>query len=335
MILQERINLLKKLNNYFLENNIELQNVKQKAFQENAWFIPEFVEESIKNISNEFLEENKLNNLIQQYKIPAENIQPKRIGIVMAGNIALVGFHDFLCAFITGHSVVIKPSSKDSVLIKHIVQKLAEWNSEINSIISFAEILKGCEAFIATGSNNSSRYFEYYFEKYPSIIRKNRTSVAILTGKESKTELDLLAKDIQLYFGLGCRNVTKLFVPEKYDFIPLLDALKKYDYYLEYHKYKHNYDYHLALLIMGNKLYMNNGSIVFTENESNYSPISQVHYSYYKKNEIDYLLENIQPNQEIQCIIGYQGVPFGCSQQPCITDFADGVDTIQFLINLN
>jgi hypothetical protein len=332
MILQERINLLEKLKNYLEENNEELNQVKQKVYNQNAWFIPEFIDNSILNIANEFLSNRNLNFWLQQYGID-NNSNPKTIGIVMAGNIPLVGFHDFLCAFICGHKIAIKPSSKDEILIKHFVKKMAEWNNEIGSIISFEELLKGCDAYIATGSNNSSRYFEFYFGKYPSIIRKNRTSVALLTGNETKEELMLLANDIQLYFGLGCRNVTKLFVPKDYDFIPLLDALKQYDYYLEYHKYKHNYDYHLALLIMGNKLYMNNGCVILTEYDSHFSPISQVHYNYY--DNIDETLLQLKTSNEIQCIIGYQSLPFGNAQKPSLMDYADGVDTMQFLKELH
>lgn len=332
MILQERINLLEKLKNYFNENKDEFIQIKEKAYRENAWFIPEFINNSIQNISTEFLNNQKLNNWIQHYNID-QNINAKTVGIVMAGNIPLVGFHDFLCAFICGHKIVIKPSSKDEVLIKHIVHKLTQWNNEIEQIIYFEDLLKGCDAYIATGSNNSSRYFEFYFGKYPSIIRKNRTSVAVITGNETKDEITLLAKDIQLYFGLGCRNVTKLFVPKNYDFVPLLDALKQYEYYLDYHKYKHNYDYHLALLIMGNKLYMNNGSIILTENDSNFSPISQVHYNYY--DNLEKTLLQLKASTEIQCIIGEQNVPFGNAQKPSLMDYADGIDTVQFLKNLN
>jgi len=333
MTLQERINLLEQLGFYMKSNNDEWQAVQQRAYIENAWFIPEFITISIDNIVDEFLSKEKLEKWIDKYQLSENNLAAKAIGIVMAGNIPLVGFHDFLCAFITGHKQVIKASSKDSILIKHIVDKLKSWNNDVSNYIQFEEILKNCDAYIATGSNNSSRYFDFYFNKYPNIIRRNRTSIAILTGEETKEELALLAKDIQMYFGLGCRNITKLFVPQQYDFIPLINELKHYDYYLDYHKYKHNYDYHLALLIMGNKLYMNTGSLVITENKSNYSPISQLHYEYY--DNVDSVIQDLKNNEEVQCIVGYNNLSFGLAQQPCLTDYADGVDTMQFLLSLS
>lgn len=249
----------------------------------------------------------------------------------MAGNIPLVGFHDFLSVFISGHTAVIKPSSKDEILIKHIVSELIKMDSRVSEMVVFAPQLSGLEAYIATGSNNSSRYFDYYFGKFPNIIRRNRTSVAVLDGTETAAELDLLADDIQTYFGLGCRNVTQLFVPANYDFIPLFSALKKYEYYLDFHKYKHNYDYHLALLIMGNKYYMNNDSLVFSENESPFSPVSQVHYQYYTEPRA---LSSLSQNTDIQCIVGHGYMPFGSAQAPGLTDYADGTDTLAFLQTL-
>lgn len=305
---------------------------QDRAYRENPWFIPDFIQLSIKNITEQFLEEALLNQWIQQYAIPENNTAPKNIGLVMAGNIPLVGFHDLLCCFITGHQTTIKPSSKDAVMIKFLVAEMISWNQEVSELIRFAENLKGCDAYIATGSNNTSRYFEYYFGKYPHIIRKNRTSVAILDGSESTEELDLLADDIQLYFGLGCRNITKIWVPENYDFLPLLQALRKYEHYIDFHKYKHNYDYHLAILIMSNRFYMNNDSIILTENIAVYSPVSQIHYEKYSdKNAI---LESLKTNEEIQCVVGHGQIAFGRAQKPGLTDYADAVDTMLFLTSI-
>jgi len=332
MDLQERIRLMVKLGEYIESNTDEWQLFKNNASRENPWFSPEFIELAVKNIAEAFLKQPLLEKWIQSYSI-TELTHPKKIGIVMAGNIPLVGFHDFLCVWISGHRIIIKPSSKDEVLIRHIVDKLIEWNKEAAEFILFADNLKNCDAYIATGSNNSSRYFEYYFSKYPNIIRRNRTSVGILDGKETKEELNLLTDDIQLYFGLGCRNVTKLYVPINYDFIKLLDALKRYDYFVNFHKYKHNFDYHLALLIMGNKFYMNNGSIILTENSSLFSPVSQVHYEFYDDKNL--VFNSLKNNQDVQCIVGHQFVPFGKAQQPALSDYADGVDTLQFLSSLN
>lgn len=332
MILQERFELLEKLGKYILSNNENWQMAKERASRENPWFTEDFIEISSKNIATHFLQKTALEAWAVQYDIRQENIAPKNVGVVMAGNIPLVGFHDFLCVFVSGHHITIKPSSKDEVLIKHLVNQLFEWNEACKSLISFADNLKGCDAYIATGSNNSSRYFEYYFNKWPNIIRRNRTSVAILDGTESIVELELLADDIQLYFGLGCRNVTKMYVPKNYDFIPLLQALKKYEHYADLHKYKHNFDYHLALLIMGNKLYMSNESIILAENESIFSPLSQIHYEYYE--QLEALIPSLKNNNDIQCIVGHAGIAFGNAQQPSLTDYADGVDTMQFLIGL-
>ena len=332
MILQDRIKILVELGKYIATNNDEWQEIKDRAARSNPWFAEVFVETSTKNIAIAFLDEKLLKQWTENYGLKAEIGVPKNVGIVMAGNIPLVGFHDFLCVFISGHNITIKTSSKDDVLIKHLVGKMFEWNNDLAHIISFAERLNGCDAYIATGSNNSSRYFEYYFGKYPSIIRKNRTSVAILTGDETKEELSLLADDIQQYFGLGCRNITKLYVPEKYDFIPLMEALKKYEFYADFHKYKHNFDYHLALLIMGNKLYMNNGTIIFSEDTQLFSPISQINYEYYENKT--QLTEILKSNQQVQCIVGNGNIPFGKAQQPSLTDYADGIDTMEFLVAL-
>jgi hypothetical protein len=277
------------------------------------------------------LDPQLLTNWAAQYHVPDQQSQPKKVGLVMAGNIPLVGFHDFLSVFISGHIAVIKPSSKDEILIKHIVSELIKMDARVSSMVFFAPQLAGLDAYIATGSNNSSRYFDYYFGKFPNIIRRNRTSVAIIDGTETAAELDLLADDMQTYFGLGCRNVTQLFVPTNYDFIPLLTALKKYEYYLDFHKYKHNYDYHLALLIMGNKYYMNNDSLVFAENESPFSPVSQVHYQFYSAPEG---LSHLTQNTDIQCIVGHGYIPFGTAQAPSLTDYADGTDTMAFLQTL-
>ncbi len=331
MNVQQRIDLLMQVGDYMREDSEEWKAVKNKAFLQNQWFIPEFIDLSTENICTEFLQKNILEKLVNDYQID-EPKETKTVGIVMAGNIPMVGFHDFLCVFISGHKAAIKLSSKDEILLPYLLKKMSEWNEEISQYIKIAENLKNCDAYIATGSNNSGRYFEYYFAKYPHIIRKNRTSVALLDGSETTPELDLLANDIQLYFGLGCRNVTKLFVPESYNFIPLLEALKKYEYFLEFHKYKNNYDYQLALLIMSNRFYMNNGSILLAENASLFTPVAQLNFSYYNSpKETISVLEN---NPDIQCIVGHNFTPFGMAQKPCITDFADGFDTLKFLLNL-
>jgi hypothetical protein len=331
MILQERIQILNKLSAYMAGNEPEWALAKERAARENPWFALEFVEKAVNSITNSFLDPQLLTNWAIKYGVPDQQSEPKKVGLVMAGNIPLVGFHDFLSVFISGHIAVIKPSSKDEILIKHIASELIKMDERVSGMVFFAPQLAGLDAYIATGSNNSSRYFDYYFGKFPNIIRRNRTSVAIIDGTETAAELDLLADDMQTYFGLGCRNVTQLYVPTNYDFIPLLTALKKYEYYLDFHKYKHNYDYHLALLIMGNKYYMNNDSLVFAENESPFSPVSQVHYQFYAEQE---QLSHLGQNTDIQCIVGHDYIPFGSAQAPSLTDYADGTDTMAFLQTL-
>ncbi len=327
MNLQERKTLLERLGIYMLENDSEWQSVKRKAYSENQWFLPEFIDLAAKNIAERFISNRALNELIERYHIPAEIPAPKKIGIVMAGNIPMVGFHDLLCVIMSGHYALVKTSSKDQVLISHLVQKLKQWNPEAPVIL--AEMIKGCDAYIATGSNNSSRYFEYYFSRFPHIIRKNRTSVAVLTGKETKEELEKLADDVYLFFGLGCRNVTSILVPEGYDFVPLLDAFRKYNHLAENHKYKNNYDYNLAIHILNNTYYMTNGSILLVEDASPFSRISQLHYSYYT-NEQE-ARDSLKNNVDIQCVVNEGSTRFGQSQVPGICDYADGVDTMAFL----
>lgn len=332
MNLTDRIELMVRLGNWLQENDEEWLAAKDKATRLNPWFSPEFINLATDNIRTRFLQKPALQQWAAQYNLPEETSKPVTVGVVMAGNLPLVGFHDFLCVFISGHKITIKLSSKDEALLQAIVTKLYEWDERTRELIGFAELLKGCDAYIATGSNNSGRYFDYYFGKYPHIIRKNRTSVAILDGTETAEELSALADDIQLYFGLGCRNVTQLFVPENYDFIPLLDTLKKYDALADNHKYKHNFDYHLALLIMNSKFYMNNGSIVLAENVSPFSPVSQVHYQFYSNKAA--VEEKLSADEQIQCVVGHGHISFGQAQSPNLTDYADGVDTMSFLADL-
>lgn len=331
MNLAERITLLVKLQKYLEEDNKEWKAIKKEAFEKNKWFVEEFIDLSVSNICRFFLDADKLNAWVNYYHLD-DNIQPQRVGIVMAGNIPLVGFHDFLSVFISGHYQIIKLSEKDDVLLKHIVHKFREWNSEVSDVVKISLLLKDCDAYIATGSNNSSRYFQYYFGKYPSLIRKNKTSVAVLSGNETLGQLTALADDVYSYFGLGCRNVTQLYVPEAYDFVMLLNAFKKYNYLSDITKYRNNYDYNLSLLIMNNKFYMANESIILVESEVVFSPISELHYSFYKnKNEV---LEELKVNENIQCIASKENIPFGQTQEPGLFDYADGIDTMQFLLSL-
>lgn len=331
MKLEQRIDLLTSLGKYLLSAEPGWEAAKQKAHALNGWFTPEFIETAVRQIANGFLQKEALTAWARRYVVPEERAAPRTVGVVMAGNIPLVGFHDMLCVFVSGHRQLIKPSGRDETLIRYLIDCLTALDPEVVEWIGFAERLNGCDAYIATGSNNSARYFDYYFGKYPHIIRRNRTSVAVLTGEESWEELEALADDVYLYFGLGCRNVTQLLVPEKYDFLRLLEAFRKYNYLSDLSKYKHNYDYQLTILILNKKYYMTNGSIILTEDGSPFSPISVLHYAYYRPGEVPSPLSGEQG--EIQCIVGREQTPFGRAQQPALDDYADGVDTMAFLAN--
>ena len=338
MNLQMRIEILSKLGQYILSDDPAWKLAKEKASIQNSWFTPEFIELASSNIANQFLDKNILESLVAKYNLQQKTATEKNannlkiVGVIMAGNIPMVGFHDLMSVFITGHKIRIKASSKDDVLIKHLVNKMSEWDPEINELIVFEEMLKGCDAYIATGSNNSSRYFEYYFSKYPNIIRRNKTSIAILDGSETKEDLESLADDVHLFFGLGCRNITKIYVPADYEFIPLLEAFKKYNYLGNHHKYKNNYDYNLAIHILNNKFYMSTDAIILLEDKSLFSRISQLNYEFYTEKTA--VLEYLNTSTDLQCIVGHGFIPFGQSQCPGITEFADGIDTIEFLTSL-
>lgn len=331
MNLQKRIEILVRLQKYLLSEDEEWQIIKSKAAVHNGWFIPEFIDLATKNICSAYLEKEKLEAWTNHYHLD-DNIGGKNIGIVMAGNIPMVGFNDMLCVFISGHKQTIKLSSKDDMLLKHVVTKMIEWEPEIAELILFSELLKGCDAYIATGSNNSARYFEQYFSKYPNIIRRNRTSVAVLSGTETEDELNNLSDDVHQYFGLGCRNVTKLYVPEGYDFVPLLQAFDKYRFFADHHKFKNNYDYQLSIALLNKVYYMTNGSALLMENDAIFTAIAVLNYSFYS-NEAK-LLTDLKSMEDIQCICGHNGTKFGKAQTPTLMDYADGVDTMQFLLSI-
>ncbi|MCX8019325.1 MAG: acyl-CoA reductase [Chitinophagaceae bacterium] len=333
MILEERISLLEKLGRYIQQNPPAWKQAKQKASEENPWFIPEFIDIAVHHLTTRFLQKEMLREWAGRYSIPDEAPRPYHIGIVMAGNVPLVGFHDWLCVFVSGHKAVIKTSSKDKILIRFLTDLLSEWSPQAGTLTTYAELLKGCDAYMATGSNNSSRYFEYYFGKYPHIIRKNKTSAAILTGKETAEELEKLADDVFLYFGLGCRNVTKIYVPQHYDFSSLFAAFQKYACLMEHQKYKNNYDYNLAIRMVNKQPFLTNGMVLLTENISDFSPVAQLNYEYYH-NEQE-LTKRLELNENLQCVVGKNHLPFGTAQAPSLTDYPDGVDTMRFLLNLN
>lgn len=325
---------LKKLNQHFF-NDFEALINNQKPF--NGWFTPENVSSAVEAVAN-MLNKKDLTNWIGKYNIP-DNLTPKRVGVVMAGNIPLVGFHDFLSVLITGNVLVAKTSKEDSLLIKKIAEILIAIEPDVKSKIVFTDKLENFDAVIATGSNNTARYFEYYFGKYPHIIRKNRNSVAVLSGNETNEELIALGKDIFQYFGLGCRNVSKLYVPEKYNFNKFFEAiLTDYQTVIENNKYANNYDYNKAVYLLGNNALLDNNFVLLKQDESLNSPVAVLHYEYYNTIEELSKLLNHQ-NEQIQCVVSHlnlqNAVAFSKAQQPALHDYADGVDTVEFLLCLN
>jgi len=331
MDLENRISLMVELGKFFQSDTESWKAAKTRTFQHNAWFIPDFIDLAIDRIVNQFLQRNLLEVWAENYDFPARNMNPKKVGIVMAGNIPLVGFHDFLCCFLSGHLQTIKLSSKDPWLFPEILDFMNKINPAVAGLVQTASMLKGHDAYIATGSNNSARYFNYYFGKYPSLIRRNRTSVAILDGNETLEDLDKLADDVFLYFGLGCRNVTQIHIPDKYDFVPLLNAFRKYQWMADHHKYKNNFDYRLSLSILNKQFYMTNDCLLLLENESPFSPISVLHYRFYDE---ELRAIPVLENENLQCIVGRGYLPFGKSQEPGLAEYADGADTMKFLRSL-
>ncbi|MEN8227270.1 MAG: acyl-CoA reductase [Bacteroidota bacterium] len=313
--------------------------LEDEQFQ-NPWFTPESVKHALKGIAT-MLEERVLMRWLEAYKIsPLPASQVKTVGLVLAGNIPLVGFHDMMSVLAAGHRVLAKPSTKDDRLIRAVAALLAHMDSSLGKRIIFTEDkLTGVDAVIATGSNNSARYFEYYFRDVPHIIRKNRNGIAVLTGKESEEELAGIGKDIFTYFGLGCRNVTKLYIPESYDLKVLLAVLDRYHELYQHHKYGNNVDYYRTIYLMNQVPILDNGVLLLKEDQAIGSPVGVVFYERYS--EIGWVQDQLMArSEEIQCCVSiHSDIPDalipGTTQEPMPWDYADGVDTIRFLTELN
>jgi hypothetical protein len=311
-------------------------NLIKDIHVQNAWFTEKNVRLALKSIATN-LSKDKIETWLKPYQIP--ETPAKRVGVVMAGNIPLVGFHDMLCVLISGHIFVGKASSKDDELIKFISDILLTIQPDFNNFILFEESkLSGIDAVIATGSNNSSKYFEYYFGKYPHVIRKNRNSIAILDGTETTEELKRLGDDIFSYFGLGCRSVSKIFVPKNYDFKSFFEAIEENNYIYAHNKYVNNYDYNKSVYLMNSTPHLDNGFVVLKGDTGFSSPIGTIYYENYvnEKELVDYIEVN---KEKLQCVVCKKGltensVYFGDSQFPELWNYADNVDTIKFLINL-
>jgi len=319
-------------NDLYFDRFVDLIHLSQSH---NGWFTPEQVYFSVQSWANALTDEN-LNKWLSAYNF--SNVTTKTVGLILAGNIPLVGFHDFLSVLISGHKVLVKTSSNDQHLIKFLANYLIAVNPDFEKYITFTDgKLENFDAVIATGSNNTARYFEYYFKDKPSIIRKNRNSVAVLTGDETKEDLINLGEDIFRYFGLGCRNVSKLFVPKGYDFKDFFEAIYEYKDVIYYEKYSNNYDYNKAVFLMSNFKLLDNEFLTLKEDSSYASPISSVFYEYY--DDIEMLKSQLKKDAEqIQCVVSNDiienSIPFGKTQKPELWDYADNVDTIQFLMQL-
>lgn len=342
--IDKRIHNLISLSNFLQSNDVAIIEAKAAAYRQNAWFTPEYIDLAIHNLCNQFLKPELLIDWISHYPNLISNSNAnKAVGIVMAGNLPLVGFHDFLCCYISGFKTIIKLSSKDTVLWQVILGFMNSIDSEFSSQVLTQEFLKGCDAYIATGSNNSATYFKQYFEKYPSIIRQNRTSIAILDGTENTDTLEGLERDICNYFGLGCRNVSQIWVPTAYDFEAFFKNLDHFQQHFDHNKFKNNYDYQLALYLLNNIKYMSNKAFIMVENEIPFAPIATVHYRYY--DDVNASIATLN-QEEIQCIVATPRVadqlqttiPIvnpGMTQVPNLMDYADGVDIMAFLSTLN
>lgn len=340
--LQNRIDNLVKLGDV-LRADAGLEAVIAKAASYNPWFTPEFCKAAIDAITDRMLTAEKLNEWLSRYKITEDDEKVRSIGIIMAGNLPLVGFHDFLCVYISGYNIKIKLSGKDDVLFPYVYQKLLQIDESLKEKSAIIERLEGFDAVIATGSNNTNRYFEYYFRDYPKILRRNRNSIAILTGDETDEELYGLADDIFMYFGFGCRNVSKLYVPEGYDITRLFPYFEKYKWMHSHTKYMNNYDYNRTLLLLNRTEHLANEIIMLQENTAISSPVSILYYERYEsvKSVGEKVLSNLD---SIQCIVAGKSEPlggeivnivnFGNTQMPELWDYADDVDTLSFLISL-
>ncbi|WP_295652083.1 acyl-CoA reductase [uncultured Mucilaginibacter sp.] len=331
----------------------ELLDIIDNEHHYNAWFTPENTLNAVKAIGAMLNEEDlatwlgsqksevrsqKLENENSDIRHPTSDI--KKVGLILAGNIPLVGFHDVLCVIASGHHALIKASSNDSRLIKYILGLFVQLAPEYADSFSFIDRLADFDAVIATGSNNTSRYFEYYFGKVPNIIRKNRNSVALLTGKESREQLFMLGHDIFDFFGLGCRNVSKVLVPKAYDFVPFFESIEPYQPIINHHKYNNNYDYNKSIYLVNGDKHLDNGFLLVKEDERLASPLAVLYFEYYDDLD-DAQIRLAELSDNIQCIVSgiplnqsNQVVGFGQSQQPKLWDYADGVDTMAFLAAL-
>lgn len=328
MQLGQRMDLLTRLKEHLLSSDLQWQSAKEKAYVHNAWFIPAFIDLAVQNIADKLLNKTQLQEWADNYDLSSVQAGSKTAGLVLPGNIPLGGFRHFVSIFLTGYKQRIRLSAKDDVLFRHIVRQMASWEPAVMEYISFEEMLKGCDAYVATVDEKTSRQFEQYFSKYPAFIFRLQRSAALVSGNESRAQLELLADDAFQYFGQGCLNVSKLYVPRRYDFIPLLKAFEKYNHLIDHNKYKNNYDYQLALLILNKEFYMTNGGILLTEGAASSSPIARLNYEYYDD------FKDISNRNTEQNMTGEGYRPFGQAGQSVACGERPGTDLLQFLRSL-
>ena len=333
---EKKVEAFKGLGNFLLNVDDEFKKIIADAKHKNGWFQDLEVERAFL-ANGKMLNEADLNDWINQYP---STLIPKKIGLILAGNIPLVGFHDILSVLISGNIALIKMSSNDDLLIPALLKKLITFEPEFEKQIQWVSRLENFDAVIATGSNNTSRYFDYYFAKVPNIIRKNRNGIAILTGEETSEQLFQLGQDIFSYYGLGCRNVSKVYVPKGYIFNHFFESIEKYSSILNHHKYQNNYDYNKSIYLVNRNEHFDNGFLLLTKNESLTSPLAVIHYEEYE--DLAEVISEINAQaQEIQVVVSVieqsiipAKVNFGDSQNPKLWDYADGVDTLSFLSEL-
>ncbi len=333
MNLKDRIELCSEIGAELKKCAVETkEDLFARAKGANGWFSSEAIKMSLSNWALA-LDKAQLKRWTEAYPKLQEPSSPTSVGIIMAGNIPLVGLHDLISVFISGNTANVKMSSDDSVLMGWVVSRFHELEPKSKDYIQVVDRLQSIDAVIATGSNNTSRYFEAYFGKYPNVIRKNRTSVAVLKGKETREELKKLGADIFSFYGLGCRNVTKLYVPENYDFNMFFESIIDFGSVLNNIKYTHNYDYHKTLFLLNSEQLLDNEFVLVKKDTKLKSPIGVIHYENYSTNR-EGLLNELRANNEVQCVVDNEELPFGEAQSPKLWDYADGVDTLTFLLNL-
>jgi len=309
---------------------VQLKTVINKEFQYNPWFTKENVSSALSGISG-MLEEDELDQVFSKYD---KTDFPKRIAIIMAGNIPFVGFHDVLAALVTGNIAICKFSSEDSRIPPMLLKLLIELNPEIKPFVEFSfGPVKNYDAVIATGSNNTINTLKDYFKDKPALFRKNRTSIAVLDGSETREDLEKLSDDCFQYFGRGCRNVGKLLIPEDFDVNRIFEGFLKQSDVINHHKYANNYDYQRTVFLMNQIPFLDNNAFMLKEDEALHAPLSIIYFQRYSNNnEVEAYIS--AHNEEIQAVVGNNYIPFGQAQNPKILDFADGIDTFSWLEKL-